>query len=282
MAGFTVTWRTTSAPCSDWSAPSCTHGSSPSPTPPTVAACSSSRRCRPICRPCSTRFARSRATLRRRGRSFGDGGDGHGTERNGEESCAHASAAALRVSVSPCAKACSVPSVTSRPPSLYLRLRISRRTQVSDAAKLESERVFKGKVFSVDRDRVKMPNGRTVTVEVVRHSRSVVLVPVPEPGKVILVRQYRYAVNAFLWELPAGSVDEGESPEQAARREGHEEIGLLPSPVVRLTALYPTPGYCDEGMVFFRLSGPEKTAEQAAVDEEQDIKSKDYELPARR
>ena len=93
---------------------------------------------------------------------------------------------------------------------------------MSDAEKLESQQVFKGKVFSVDRDRVKMPNDRTVTVEVVRHSRSVVLVPVPEPGKVILVRQYRYAVNAFLWELPAGSVDEGESPEEAARRECHE------------------------------------------------------------
>ena len=48
-------------------------------------------------------------------------------------------------------------------------------------------------------------------------------------GKLTLVRQYRYAVNAFLWELPAGSVDEGESPEEAARRECHEEIGLVPS-----------------------------------------------------
>jgi len=149
---------------------------------------------------------------------------------------------------------------------------------VSDAETLQSERVFKGKVFSVDRDHVKMPNGRTVTVEVVRHSRSVVLVPMPGPGKVILVRQYRYAVNAFLWELPAGSVDEGESPEQAARRECHEEIGLLPSTVVRLTALYPTPGYCDEEMVFYRLSGLEKTEEKAAVDEDEDIEAKVFEL----
>src|SRR5258708_28912641 len=123
-----------------------------------------------------------------------------------------------------------------------------------------------------------MPNGRGVTGDVVRDSRSVVLVPVPEPGKVILVGQYRYAVNAFLWELPAGSVDEGESPEDAARRECHEEIGLLPSTVVRLTALYPTPGYCDEQMVFFRLSGLEKTDEQAAVDEDEDIESKVFDL----
>jgi ADP-ribose pyrophosphatase len=149
---------------------------------------------------------------------------------------------------------------------------------VGDAEKLDSERVFKGKVFSVDRDRVKMPNGRAVTVEVVRHSRSVVLVPVPEPGKLILVRQYRYAVNAFLWELPAGSVDEGESPEDAARRECHEEIGLVPSTTVRLGAMYPTPGYCDEEMVFFRLSGLEKTDEKAAVDEDEDIDMKVFDL----
>jgi ADP-ribose pyrophosphatase len=149
---------------------------------------------------------------------------------------------------------------------------------VGEAEQLDSERVFQGKVFSVDRDRVKMPNGRTVTVDVVRHSRSVVLVPVPEPGKLILVRQYRYAVNAFLWELPAGSVDEGESPEEAARRECHEEIGLVPSTTVRLGAMYPTPGYCDEEMVFFRLSGLEKTDEKAAVDEDEDIETKVFDL----
>jgi ADP-ribose pyrophosphatase len=149
---------------------------------------------------------------------------------------------------------------------------------MSDAEKLGSEQVFKGKVFSIDRDRVKMPNGRTVTVDVVRHSRSVVLVPIPEPGKVILIRQYRYAVNAFLWELPAGSVDDGESPEDAAKRECHEEIGLVPSTIVRLSAMYPTPGYCDEEMVFFRLSGLEKTDDKAAVDEDEDIEAQVFEL----
>jgi ADP-ribose pyrophosphatase len=123
-----------------------------------------------------------------------------------------------------------------------------------------------------------MPNGRTITMDVVRHSKSVVLVPVPEPGQVILIRQYRHAVNAHLWELPAGSVDEGESPEAAARRECHEEIGLVPATIVRLGAMLPTPGYCDEEMVFFRLSGLEKTDEQAHVDEDEDIEAKTFAL----
>src|SRR4051812_47322727 len=149
---------------------------------------------------------------------------------------------------------------------------------MSDTERLDHERVYDGKVFDVDRDKVRMPNGRTVVVDVVRHSRSVVLVPIPEPGRVILIRQYRYAVNAFLWELPAGSVDEGETPEQAARRECHEEIGQVPRTIVRLAAMYPTPGYCDEEMVFFRLSGLEKTDEQAAVDEDEDIEAQVFEL----
>lgn len=149
---------------------------------------------------------------------------------------------------------------------------------MSDVEQLNHERVYDGEVFDVDRDTVRMPNGREVTVDVVRHPRSVVLIPVPEPGHVILIRQYRYAVKTFLWELPAGSVDEGESPEQAARRECHEEINLMPETVVRLAAMYPTPGYCDEEMVFFRLSNLEEPTEAAAMDEDEDIEAKTFEL----
>ena len=134
---------------------------------------------------------------------------------------------------------------------------------MNDPEKLSSERIFDGKVFDVDRDRVRLPHGREVTVDVIRHPASAVIVPVPEPGHVILIRQYRYAVNQWLWELPAGSVDEGETPEEAARRECHEEIGQLPDTVVRLGAMYPTPGYCDEEMFFFRVSGLSVPAHEA-------------------
>lgn len=149
---------------------------------------------------------------------------------------------------------------------------------MSDTEILDHERVYDGKVFDVDRDKVRMPNGRAVTVDVVRHPKSVVLIPVPEPGHVILIKQYRYAVNAFLWELPAGSVDEGETPEQAARRECHEEIGKVPTTVVRMAAMFPTPGYCDEEMVFFRLSGLDEPTEAAELDEDEDIEAKTFEL----
>ena len=100
----------------------------------------------------------------------------------------------------------------------------------------------------------------------------------PEPGHVILIREYRYAVNAFLWELPAGSVDEGESPEQAARRECHEEIGKVPATIVRMASMFPTPGYCDEQMVFFRVSSLEEPTEAAELDEDEDIEARTFEL----
>jgi ADP-ribose pyrophosphatase len=153
---------------------------------------------------------------------------------------------------------------------------------MSQAERLSHARVYDGRVFDVDRDKVRMPNGREVTVDVVRHPKSVVLIPVPEPGRVILIKQYRYAVNAFLWELPAGSVDEGESPEQAAKRECHEEIGQVPGTIVRLGSMYPTPGYCDEEMVFFRLSSLEEPPEAAAMDEDEDIEAQTFELPEAR
>lgn len=149
---------------------------------------------------------------------------------------------------------------------------------MTQAERLAHERIFEGKVFAIDRDRVRMPNGREVVVDIVRHPRSVVLVPVPEPGHVVLIRQYRYAVNRNLWELPAGSVDEGETPEEAARRECHEEIGQRPDTVVRLAALLATPGYCDEEMLFFRVSGLTVPEEAAALDEDEDIEPRAFAL----
>ena len=115
--------------------------------------------------------------------------------------------------------------------------------------------VYAGRVFSVDVEKLTLPNGRDAELAIVRHRPSVVLIPVKDDGRIVMIRQYRHAVARDLWELPAGSVDEGESPEAAAARECEEEIGEVPARVERLGAFYPTPGYCDEEMIFFRVSG---------------------------
>jgi len=117
-----------------------------------------------------------------------------------------------------------------------------------------SSRVFQGRVFSTVVDRVRLPHGALVDMEVVRHPASVVLIPMDTEQQVLLVKQYRYAVDRWLWELPAGSVDAGESPQAAAVRECGEEVGLRPGQVEQLGTFYPSPGFCDEAMIFFRLT----------------------------
>jgi ADP-ribose pyrophosphatase len=120
--------------------------------------------------------------------------------------------------------------------------------------RLSSTQSFKGRIFAVTVDRVTMPNGRTVTLDMVRHPGSVVLLPVQDDGRIVLIRQYRYAIDRWIWELPAGSLDAGEDPAAAAARECEEEIGLIPGRVEFAGAWYPTPGFCTEVMNYYRLS----------------------------
>lgn len=141
-----------------------------------------------------------------------------------------------------------------------------------------SRRVFQGRVFSAVVDRVRLPHGATVDMEVVRHPASVVLIPLDDEQRVVLVRQYRHAVDRWLWELPAGSVDAGESPQAAAARECAEEVGLIPGSVEQLGVFYSSPGFCDETMIFFRLTnlralGPDDPEVHLDPDEHFDIRS---------
>jgi len=117
-----------------------------------------------------------------------------------------------------------------------------------------SQTVFEGRIFKVTVDRVGYPDGRTVTMDVIRHPGSVVLIAMPAPERVILVQQYRYVVDRWLWEFPAGTIDPGEDPETAALRECHEEIGKIADRARKVASFFPTPGFCDELMTFFVLS----------------------------
>jgi len=119
--------------------------------------------------------------------------------------------------------------------------------------RLSSTESFKGRIFTVTVDRVTVPNGRTVTFDMVRHPGSVVLLPMHDDGRIVLIRQYRYALDRWIWELPAGSLDAGEDPAAAAARECEEEIGLVPGRVEFAGAWYPTPGFCTEVMHYYRL-----------------------------
>lgn len=131
----------------------------------------------------------------------------------------------------------------------------------------ERREVYRGRVFTLSVDRVTLPSGHTVTMEVVRHPGSVVLLPMPVPDRVVLIRQYRYALDRFIWELPAGSLKPGEDPRLGAARECEEEVGLVPGALDLVGEFYPTPGFCDEWMQFYRCTdlrspAPDSTAHQ--------------------
>jgi ADP-ribose pyrophosphatase len=136
--------------------------------------------------------------------------------------------------------------------------------------------VYAGKVLSLDVDEVEEPGGVRTTREVVRHSGSVAVVAVQDDGRVVLVRQYRYPVDDALWELPAGRLDEGESPEQAAQRELQEEIGQRAGDLRRIAFFYTTPGFCDESMHVFR--GSRLVASKAKGDEDERIEVQAFTL----
>lgn len=143
---------------------------------------------------------------------------------------------------------------------------------------ISSETIFGGRVFAVESDRVRLPHGTETTMEVVRHPASVVILPMPGPDRIILVRQYRYTVDCWIWELPAGGTEPGETPTQAATRECHEEVGLVPARLERLGAFYPTPGYCDELMIFFKATDLREPGRAAEPDPDENIEAKAFTL----
>jgi ADP-ribose diphosphatase len=114
--------------------------------------------------------------------------------------------------------------------------------------------VFSGRAFRVEVATRHYPDGREHEVEVVRHPAVVVLIPVEADGRVVLVKQYRAAIERDTWELPAGGIEPGEDADSAARRECEEETGRVPHTVERLGEWYSTPGFCDELMIFYRVS----------------------------
>jgi ADP-ribose pyrophosphatase len=138
--------------------------------------------------------------------------------------------------------------------------------------------VHQGRIFRLEVDRVTLPSGHTLEMEIVRHPGSVVLLPIPAPGQIILIRQYRYALDRWIWELPAGSLKLGEDPAEAAARECEEEIGLAPARVTKLRGYYPTPGFCDEEMIYFRCEDlrPPAADSTAQKDEDEEIEPRTY------
>jgi len=135
-------------------------------------------------------------------------------------------------------------------------------------------RAYAGRIFSVDVDRVRFPDGSEGELEMVRHSGASAVVPFlsdPEgaDAQVLLLKQYRYAADDFLFEIPAGRLEPGEAPKDCAIRELKEETGCSAANVEFLTTIYTTPGFTDEKIHLFLATG--LTAGEAATERDEFI-----------
>ena len=135
--------------------------------------------------------------------------------------------------------------------------------------KVGGERVYTGRIISVDLDEVRFPDGSTGRLEMIRHPGASAVVPLMgdldgDPEE-LLIRQYRYAAESYLYEVPAGRLDPGEAPAACAHRELREETGYTASRVEHLFTMYTTPGFTDEKIHLFLATGltPGESAREA-------------------
>lgn len=132
---------------------------------------------------------------------------------------------------------------------------------------VSSRDVFRGRLIRVRVDEVSLPNGRMATREIVDHPGAVVIVAPDDQGRVAMVRQYRAAVQKILLELPAGTREPNESPEECARRELFEEMGLTAASWAPLLGFYSSPGFCTEYLWVFLATGLSAGTGQPMEDE---------------
>lgn len=132
-----------------------------------------------------------------------------------------------------------------------------------------NEEVFSGRLLKVQRDSVILPNGNITTREYIKHPGAVAIVPVLDDGRVIMVKQCRYAAGTVLWEIPAGKLDNGEdeTPEECARRELSEETGYEAAKWQKLFSIATTPGFSNEIIHLYKAWDLTRYAQHTDADE---------------
>jgi ADP-ribose pyrophosphatase len=111
--------------------------------------------------------------------------------------------------------------------------------------------IYRGHLVHLTAETVRLPNGHEMELEIVRHPGASAVAAIDEHGAVTLLRQYRHAVGGYLWEVPAGKLDPGESPERCAERELREEAGVAAGRLERTGSIVTCPGFCDEVIHLF-------------------------------
>ena len=136
---------------------------------------------------------------------------------------------------------------------------------------LESKEIFNGRVIRVTVDKVQLEDGSTSTREIVHHHGGACILPVDADGNITMVRQFRYAFREEIWELPAGKLEAGEDPFEAAKRELSEECGLTANHFVDLGIVYATVGYDSEKIYLWAATGLHKGGQHLDAGEFLDV-----------
>jgi len=127
--------------------------------------------------------------------------------------------------------------------------------------------VYQGKVFSLFKERVVLPNGVVTDMDTIRHPGAAAIVPLLEDRHVVMIRQYRHAIGEFLLEIPAGTLDKGETALECARRELVEEVGYEASKFRKIGEIVPVPGYSNERIHIFLATGLKLSRQDLNQDE---------------
>jgi ADP-ribose pyrophosphatase len=134
---------------------------------------------------------------------------------------------------------------------------------------LRMEHIFSGKVISLQVDEVELPNGKTSKREIIKHPGAVAVIPVNDEGKIVMVEQYRKALERTIVEIPAGKLEKGEQPEVCAVRELEEETGYVCGKIEWLISFYTSPGFADELVHLYVATGLAKKEDAAQTDEDE-------------
>lgn len=132
---------------------------------------------------------------------------------------------------------------------------------------MSERRIQRGARFELITERITLPNGRTTTVDLLKHPGAAAVLPFLDDERVLLIRQYRFATGGTLLEIPAGKLDPGETPERCAIRELEEETGWRAGRVERLGSIWTSPGFTDEVIHLFAAFALERTEQRLEEDE---------------
>jgi len=147
-----------------------------------------------------------------------------------------------------------------------------KKAKSGKAKVVKSDTLFQGRVFTLKRDQVIEPSGVMATREIIVHPGSVVVLPVLDDGRLVLIRQYRHAAGQYLWELVAGHKEPGESVATGVHRELAEETGYRAKKWRPLVEYYASPGFLGESMKVFLAEGLEPGEAQPEEDEQIELR----------